>query len=199
MSLLSEKIAVATYQKPKKGNTFCGDSYFYHEIDNKFICALADGLGSGEFAEESSKTVINVVKNNPDISDKELAKLCTKELMGQRGVVLGILIIDYNTDIFRFLSIGNIGLRTITSMKKKNRNIPNSGYLGGYQREFKEMKGTAEPDMKFILFSDGVADKELTLDYFLNSNVDQMISTFESTIEMPRSDDTTLIAIKYKG
>lgn len=199
MSTATEKVEVAVYQKAKKGNSCCGDGYFYHEIDNKFVCALADGLGSGKYAEESAQTVIDVVKKNLHLSDKELAKLCTKRLVGQRGVVLGILIFDYDTEYFRFLSIGNIGLRTITSDKKKNRNIPNQGYLGGYQRDFKTMKEKLEPNMKFILFTDGVSDSELALDYYLYSNVKQIIGTFQNLIEEPREDDTTLIAINYIG
>lgn len=199
MNTATKKVEVAVYQKPKKGNSCCGDSYFYEETDQQFICALADGLGSGEFARESADTVINVVKHHSHLSDKELAKLCTQELSGQRGVVLGILTLNYDTAEFKFLSIGNIGLRTITSDKKKNRNIPNQGYLGGFQRDFKGMKGKLEPHMKFILFTDGVTDRELSLDYFLYTNVKQIIHTFQNLIEEPREDDTTLIAVNYIG
>lgn len=199
MSIGTEKVEVAVYQKPKKGNSCCGDSYYYHENDNKFICALADGLGSGELARESAQTVIEVVRDNSHLPEKQLAKLCTQKLSGQRGVVLGILILDYDAHHFKFLSIGNIGLRTITHAKKKNRNIPNQGYLGGLQRDFKVMKEKLEPNMKFILFTDGVSDNELSLGYFLYSSVKQIINTYQNLIEEPREDDTTLIALNYKG
>lgn len=199
MSTATENVEVAVYQKAKRGNSCCGDSYFYDEIDNQFICALADGLGSGEYAQESAETVIEVVKNNSHLSKNELAKLCTKRLAGQRGVVLGILIFDYETEIFKFLSIGNVGLRTITSDKVKNRNIPNQGYLGGYQHDFKVMRAKLEPNMKFILFTDGVSDNELAVDYFLFSNVNQIIRTYQNLVVEPREDDTTLIAINYIG
>lgn len=199
MITTTDKVEVAVYQTSKKGNASCGDGYFFEEIDNKFVCALADGLGSGEPAKESADAVLKVVRENYLISDKELAKLCTKSLVGLRGVVLGILILDYDTEDFRFLSIGNIGLRTISMNKKKSRNIPNQGYLGGFQRDFKVMKSKLEPETKFVLFTDGVTDSELSVDYFLYSNVEKIISTFESLIDAPREDDTTLIAINYKG
>lgn len=199
MSFLSEKIEIAVYQKEKKGNSCCGDSYFYHDDGKTFVCALADGLGSGEYAMESSQTVINVVKENAHLPEKELARLCTQKLAGQRGVVVGILIINYDEQSFKFLSIGNIGLRTITSDFKKNRNIPNRGYLGGFQREFSVMKAKVEPNMKFILFTDGVTDEEISVDYFLYSNVDKIINTYKSVIDEPREDDTTLIALNYIG
>lgn len=199
MITTTDKVEVAVYQKEKKGNSCCGDSYFFEELDNKFVCALADGLGSGEFARESAEAVLSVVKENFHLPEKVLAKLCTESLIGLRGVVLGILILDYETNNFKFLSIGNIGLRTISISKKKNRNIPNQGYLGGFQHDFKVMKSKLEPGTKFIMFTDGVTDAELSLDYFLYTNVKKIISTYESLIDEPREDDTTLIAINYIG
>lgn len=199
MSTTAEKVDIAVYQKAKQENACCGDSFFYKQMGNQFVCALADGLGSGKFARESAQTVINVVKEYSHLPDRELARLCTKKLVGQRGVVLGILILDYEIEEFRFLSIGNIGLRTITKDKSRNRNIPSQGYLGGYQRYFKVMHEKLEPNMKFFLFTDGVLDKELGLDYFYYADVDETIDAFQNLIDEPRADDTTLIALNYHG
>src|SRR5690625_2664665 len=86
-----EKVNVAVYERAKGTNITSGDSYFYQEADDTFICAIADGLGSGQFAKESSEIVIDTIKNNPDLSDRELAHLCSEQLVGRRGVVLGVL------------------------------------------------------------------------------------------------------------
>lgn len=38
----AERVEVATYEKPKKGNYHSGDSYFYIETEEHFLVALSD-------------------------------------------------------------------------------------------------------------------------------------------------------------
>src|SRR5699024_11459073 len=66
---------------------FCGDSYFFSEKDDGFICVIADGLGSGETAGESSQAVVDIIKNNVNISDEALVKKCVQKLSRKRGSV----------------------------------------------------------------------------------------------------------------
>lgn len=197
MSSLS-KVEVSVFQKPKKGNYQCGDSYFYTESDNFFVCAIADGLGSGEHAKESSQIVIDIIQNNAGGAIGQLVKLCNEKLSGKRGVVVGILKLDFRARTSSFSSIGNIGMMTINGRKKK-RNIPNGGYLAGYERPFKVVEEKLEPETNFIMFSDGVTDKELSERYLLNDNVHTITNTFSLMSEKVRVDDTTLIAIRYEG
>ncbi|WP_067730246.1 protein phosphatase 2C domain-containing protein [Oceanobacillus damuensis] len=192
-----KRVEVSVYQKPKKGNYQCGDSYFYTETDNEFVCAIADGLGSGEFAKESSQIVIEIIKSNIHATVEQLVKVCNSQLQGKRGAVLGILKLDFNSKISSFSSIGNIGIMSITNNKDKKRNIPNSGYLAGYHRTFKVMKQKLESGTNFIMFSDGVQDKELSQCFFTNKNVESIIRTYEQTSNKVRVDDTTLIAMRY--
>lgn len=196
---VGSKIEVSVFQKAKKGNYHCGDSYFYIETENEFVCALADGLGSGEFAKESSQIVIDIIRNNIGATVEELVKICNARLLGKRGVVLGILRMDYGTQTSAFSSIGNIGIMSITKDEKKKRNIPNAGYLAGYHRPFKVMTQRLEPEMTFIIFSDGVLDKELSQRFFLNKDVRCITKAYEQTSNKIRMDDTTLIAVRYKS
>ncbi|UOQ49105.1 SpoIIE family protein phosphatase [Gracilibacillus caseinilyticus] len=191
-------VEVSVYQKAKKGNYYCGDSYFYHEADDKFICALADGLGSGEFAKESSQIVMDVIKENTSDSVASIMKKSNKKLVGKRGVVLGILQIDLRDKQYAYSSIGNIGLLTVTSDSIKKRNIPQAGYLSGFDRPFKIMSDDVEENMIFIMFSDGVTSKEISNSYFHNQEVEQITDTFSYQYKHNMDDDTTLIAMKYK-
>ncbi|MHA6253003.1 SpoIIE family protein phosphatase [Oceanobacillus sp. CAU 1775] len=193
-----EKVLVSVFQKPKKGNAYCGDSYFYTETDELFVCAIADGLGSGEFASESSEAVIDIIAENIYASVEELVKLVNEALTGKRGVVLGILKLDFKAEAYSFSSIGNIGMIKITKDKKKSRNIPNSGYLAGYIRKIKVVNQKLEKGTNFILFSDGVEDKELSQYYFLQDDVTQITKSYEQTTSAIREDDTTLIAMRYE-
>ncbi|MEI3599668.1 MULTISPECIES: SpoIIE family protein phosphatase [unclassified Oceanobacillus] len=190
-------VFVSVYQQPKQGNTFCGDSYFYNETEDHFICAIADGLGSGEYAMESSQAVIDIIKENNHVSVEELVRKSNEILYGKRGVVLGILKMDFRSEVYSFSSIGNIGIMTVTDDRVKKRNIPNTGYLAGYKRSIKVENYKLNKGTNFIMFSDGVKDKELSHCYFTDKDVNRITKSYELTSEPNRSDDTTLIAIRY--
>lgn len=197
MSNSETKVDVSIFQRAKKGQYYCGDSYFYKETDNEFVCALADGLGSGEYAKESSQIVIDIIKNNADATVEQIIKKCNDQLTGKRGVVIGILKIDFERRNYSFSSIGNIGIMTIPKNGRKRRNIPNAGYLAGYHKRFKVVTHELEDEMNFIMFSDGVTDNDLQQAFLLNREVDQITRLFEHRNTEARNDDTTLIAIHY--
>lgn len=195
---IEKKVKVAVYQKGKEGTNCCGDRYFYKETAHGFICALADGLGSGQYAEESAQIVIDTIKDNPFATDEALVNECVSRLWGKRGVVLGILKLDFKTDTYSFSSIGNIGMIKVMNDKKRHRHIPWAGYLAGYKRKLKTTEGKLEYGMNFYMFSDGVTDKELSFST-LNKDVDEAIKTFKCiSSESIRMDDTTFIAMGYR-
>lgn len=192
-------VDIASYQKEKEGNNYCGDRYFYIEKDHIFTCIIVDGLGSGKVAGESSQIVIDVIKNNVNITDDVLVKKCVSKLTGKRGVVLGILRIDFMNRQYTYSSIGNIGLVTTTNKNQKKRIIPMPGFLGSYERKLKVVQGELEKDMSFLMFSDGVSDQELSRLCLFKEKVDEVIQAFTHISDEVREDDTTLIAIKYTG
>lgn len=192
------KVKVSTYQKPKNNHVHCGDSFFYTETEDTFICVLVDGLGSGKGAQESADIVINIIKYNIHVSVEKLVNKCNEQLLGKRGVVLGILKLDFLEKTYTFSSIGNVGIMSVKECKKK-RSIPSFGYLGGQKRSFKIEKEKLQPEMKFFMFSDGVLDKELSAKYFFHSEVHEIIETYATLSKQERKDDTTLIAISYHG
>ncbi|GGB55466.1 SpoIIE family protein phosphatase [Virgibacillus dakarensis] len=199
MSTKENRVEVAVYQRAKKGNFHCGDSYYYIETENEFVCAIADGLGSGEFAKESSQIVIDIIKNNIHATVEHIVKQCNEQLFRKRGVVLGILKLTFLSGQYSFSSIGNIGVLTITRDGKRKRNIPNSGYLAGYHRTFKVITDKLEPHMIFLMFSDGVTDADLSQKFILNRDVNDITNTYAHLHSESQNDDTTLIAIRYEG
>lgn len=191
------RMQLSVFQKAKKGNYYCGDSYFYKETDEAFVCALADGLGSGELARESSKAVMNVIEENPVLTVEALVKKCNEVLTGKRGVVLGILRIDFKTETYSYSSIGNIGVITIGPDGKRNRSIPLAGYLAGYPRELRVTRGKVHEGMVFLMFSDGVNDRRLSKQRTSTRNVHLITEQYKQLYGQTRDDDTTLIAMVY--
>lgn len=192
-----QKLRVASYQQEKEGNDYCGDSYFFSESDHGFICVIADGLGSGKVASESSQTVIDVIKSDLNISDVTLVRKCVQRLAGKRGAVLGILRLNYMNKKYTYSSIGNISLITAMDQKQRIRTIPRPGFLGNYERPLKVVEGNLEENMRFLMFSDGVTDQELAKLCLFDENVDKIIETYTYISDEIRKDDTTLIAMRY--
>jgi phosphoserine phosphatase RsbX len=193
------RVKVAVYQEAKNGNETSGDSYYYCETENEFVCALADGLGSGEFARESSEIVINIIKENIDCSVEDLVKKSNEQLIGKRGAVLAILKIDFNAKSYSISSIGNVGVMALTGVGLRKRNMPNVGYLSGHQKKFKVISEPLVNEMNFIMFTDGVSNRELTENNFYDKEVERITKSFALRSEYPRKDDTTLIAIRYEN
>ncbi|GAA4075033.1 indirect negative regulator of sigma-B activity [Amphibacillus indicireducens] len=191
------RVDVSVYQKVKQGNVVCGDSYYYYQDENHFLCVVVDGLGSGFFAHESSQAVVDVIKSDPLRPTTEIIELSNRRLTGKRGVVLGMLRLDLKTLQFTYSSIGNIGLMTITSEGIKKRNIPMSGYLGGYPRQAKVVSGVFTSNTIFVMFSDGVQSNELTHHLFRESSAEAVTDAFRFHMDQSRDDDTTLAVIKY--
>ena len=50
-------IEVFVYQEAKEGNNESGDTYFTYMNEEYFLCAIADGLGNGPIARQSSEII----------------------------------------------------------------------------------------------------------------------------------------------
>lgn len=192
------RIDVSVFQQSKLDNQPCGDSYFYQETDRSFICALADGLGSGDLARESSQAVMDIIEQYPDATNTDLIKQCNQVLSGKRGVVLGVLRVDFQQERYTFSSIGNIGLMTVNERSGKKRNIPNPGYLSTCARPIKTVSDTLEDGLLVLMFTDGVSSKELSHHFFYNQDVKKITELYACYKKDDQFDDTTLIAMRYQ-
>lgn len=189
---------IAVYQKPKDGKSCCGDSYFYQEIEDGFICALADGLGSGEFAKDSSDAVMHEIEKHANETIEKIVKKCNDVLIKRRGVVLGIIKLDFKKQMYSFMTIGNIGIILLNEDGSKSRKIPTGGYLAGYTRPFKVIHEQLHAGTIFYMFTDGVNEKLFSKKFYQMGSVSETIHMFSENQEEKMKDDTTLIAMKYK-
>ncbi|TFB13242.1 indirect negative regulator of sigma-B activity [Filobacillus milosensis] len=197
-----ERIEVATFKKAKKGNYFSGDGYFYIELEDSFICVLADGLGSGKIAMASSAAVIDVVKKNAEDPLDTLLDKCNEAFSGNelRGCVIALLRVDYENESYSYVSFGNIGIITVTPDGKKKRNIPVHGYLSGIPLRNTEIhRGSLKPGTVFFMFSDGVNERQLTKEFYSHQSMSLTIEWYSLQQKLSMEDDTTLVAMKYTG
>lgn len=189
----NDQIELTVRQVSKGGAPFCGDSYYHVTTEDYFLCVLADGLGSGEFAYESSNTVTEIVKQFHDISLEDILDKCNKALASKRGAAVAILKVMFKSQQFQYVSVGNIRFFLFNPLiKKVIYPLPTSGYLSGSMRKFKSQTFTYEPTSRFILYSDGLELKEIKA-YMGRTSSINLVSEDIWNSNTAHSDDITFI------
>ncbi|WP_419882740.1 SpoIIE family protein phosphatase [Peribacillus sp. B-H-3] len=191
--LRETEIEVLASQSSKDDMPYCGDDYFICQTKEYFLCVLADGLGSGKFAYESSHAVIEEVKKNHSKGVETLMANCNSSLVNKRGAVVSILKIYYDTKEFVYSSVGNIRFFLYNPQSDKLvYPLPVTGYLSGRKQKYHTQRYKYEPNAKFLLHSDGLqlqgAKNILKRHYSLEQNAHHILQN--NTME---SDDTTFI------
>ena len=166
--LKDNNVHVLAYQTSKKGKTLCGDSFFYTSTDDYFVCVLADGLGSGEYANEASVAVTEIIKENHAKSVEELMELSNDVLVKKRGAAVCVFKINYASP------------------------LPVTGYLSGRPQHYHTQRFTFENHAKFLVFSDGFniqGIKNLLKGYLpISSIADNIVGKYNNS-----DDDSTFI------
>ena len=158
-------VEVLAYQQAKDGSDCCGDSYFVTETKEYFVCAVADGLGSGKLAKESSQAAISATEQFHDGDLETIIQEANKRVKGKRGAVLAILKIDFVNKQMLFSGIGNINLVVYNRKGLIARPISKSGYLSGNGETFQTQTIPLDEPILFLMHSDGLtllsSDEEL--------------------------------------
>lgn len=179
-------------QSPKQGKLLCGDDYFYEVTDDYFICVIADGLGSGEFAHESSRAVTNVVREYQSEDVGDIMERCNQALLRKRGAAVAILKVDFKKKEFQYSCVGNIRFYLYPPNDKMIYPLPVTGYLSGRKQKFHTQQFTYTPSTKFFIHSDGFEMKG-TKNFLRNaSSLEETAKKLESQ-NSALNDDITFI------
>jgi negative regulator of sigma-B (phosphoserine phosphatase) len=151
-----ENVKVSAFQVPKGGNDLCGDSFFFLETPQYFICALADGLGSGLLAQDASKAAMNIVEEYHSDDISTLMERCNTVLKQTRGAVLAIVKFDYVAETVTYASVGNIRFILAPRDEKVVHPLSTLGFLAGKPQKFKIQQFAYKGEAAFMLYSDGM-------------------------------------------
>ena len=117
------------YQEAKSGNRECGDTYFIHAEEDYFICAIADGLGNGPIARQSSQIIPKVLKEYHHESIDELLSRCNEHMVQKRGAAVAIVKVDYKQKTIQYSCVGNVRFYMLHDCGKMIYPLPVMGYL----------------------------------------------------------------------
>lgn len=187
-----DSIEVYAFQTAKEGKAYCGDSYYFSTTKDFFICVLADGLGSGQYAYEASSAVAEVVRNNAYDDVETLMNHCNKVLVQKRGAAVAILKIMFQTQEFEYSCVGNIRFYLYTASGKLTYPIPVTGYLSGRPQIFRTQRFHYEQGSKFLLHSDGIKIESSKSLLKSGESLDIIANTMKSE-QHSKEDDSTFI------
>lgn len=187
------RASVSSYQKPKKGNDLCGDSFYVKETEDYLICAVADGLGSGKMAKEASGAATDIIDQHHHESVEQLMHLCNEGLRHTRGAVIAIVKVDYKNQTATYSGVGNIRFMISAERQKAIHPLTKAGFLVGKPERFKVQDFKFEKELTLMLYSDG-----MDIHTQSRSLLTKMISPKESVIfisGLPQdiNDDATCI------
>lgn len=187
-------VQLASFQEAKNKSSWCGDAFFCFENEEYFICAVSDGLGSGQLAYKASKVVMDYIRENHHEELISLMENCNRLLFNERGVVLSILKVDYIKKEIIYSNTGNINCIFYTADGILTRTIPGRGFLSGKKLVFKTQHIPYNDGLRFIIYTDGV-DVQSTLQNIIikENSITDVIHIVKKLADFKKDDITFLV------
>ncbi|WP_142827246.1 PP2C family serine/threonine-protein phosphatase [Planococcus soli] len=145
------------FNEAKKGNYESGDSYHTVLTEDYFICSVADGLGSGPVARESSQVIPQILREYHHETIDQLMFRFNGLMLQKRGAAVAIFKVDFKEKTLEYSCVGNI--RFYLYRKATDEIIyplPVMGYLSGRPQKLRTQLYTYVEDDLFLIHSDGV-------------------------------------------
>ena len=181
------------FNEAKKGNYESGDSYYTVLTDDYFICSIADGLGSGPVARESSQVIPQILKQYHHETIDELMNRFNSLMVQKRGAAVAVFKVDFKKKTLEYSCVGNI--RFYLYRKGTDEIIyplPVMGYLSGRPQKLRTQLYTYVEDDLFLIHSDGVVLRNPKAMMRRSGTPERLYYDILNTIET--GDDATFIS-----
>lgn len=181
------------FNAAKEGNYESGDSYFTVVTDDYFICSVADGLGSGPVARESSQVIPQILEEAHHETIDGLMHRFNELMAHKRGAAVAIFKVDFKKKTLEYSCVGNI--RFYLYRKQSDEMIyplPVMGYLSGRPQKLRTQTYTYAEDDLFLIHSDGVELRNPKAMMRRSGTPDRLYMDIVSSVETV--DDATFIS-----
>lgn len=150
------KVEVAILEQAKPGKSCSGDAHTVIHTDHYTVCAVVDGLGSGEGALQSAEAAVEAICASHHESVQQIVEACNMALFNKRGAVMTILKVDYAKHEVCYSNVGNIGFVMYFPDGTTIQPIPARGYLSGKKESITSHCFPYQSGSAFLLYSDGI-------------------------------------------
>lgn len=191
-SIRHTNLEVYVYQEAKEGNYESGDTYFTYMNEDYFLCAIADGLGSGPIAKQSADVIPVILGEYHHETIDNLIRKCNELMFQKRGAVVAIVKVDFSMKTIEYSCVGNIKFyMTRKDDDKMIYPLPVMGYLSGRPQKLNTQLFAYNPGDLFLFHSDGVVLRNPKKVMQNSSGAYELHQTLSATIE--HGDDATFI------
>jgi negative regulator of sigma-B (phosphoserine phosphatase) len=191
----NQYINALAYQIQKNGNSCNGDSFFMKATEDYFICAVADGLGSGLYANASSNAIRDVVEQYYDKEVEVLIDYCNKALKDKRGATISILKVNFSRKEITYCSVGNIQFVFYIPSGLFIYPIPVTGYLSGRPQSYRFETFPYEENSTFMIYTDGLHIPSVKSILSSFGSIEEIANHLER-YTVTRDDDVTYVVGK---
>lgn len=186
-------LEVFVYQEAKEGNNESGDTYFTYMNEEYFLCAIADGLGNGPIARQSSEIIPMILAEYHHETIDELLLRCNELMFQKRGAAVAIVKVNFSAKTIAYSCVGNIKFyMTRRDDDKMIYPLPVMGYLSGRPQKLRTQIYSYKPGDLFLFHSDGVVLGNPKSTMRSSTGAYDLHQTLIQTIK--HGDDATFIA-----
>lgn len=170
-----------------------GDAHFIKNENGNYFFVLIDGLGHGVEAAYASQKTVDYLASGISSDLGEVILNCHHELLGTRGVVIGIAHLDMQKRKWFSAGVGNIEMLMISETKKHP--ISSRGIVGYRIAEkiYINSFDYAEDDI-LIMHTDGIREGNWVNNLTCTSDIIEISSYILNTYRNVHDDATILIA-----
>ncbi len=144
---------------PKKGETLCGDGYFYKSSAQYLKILLGDGLGHGPEANKAVSEAIHRFKYCHENDPVEIIKYLHDAVRKTRGLVASVVVFDFEKREWNMCGVGNIQTRIANYAGTKMHGSYN-GIIGhNLPRSMTSQRLQYEEGHHLVMCSDGIKTK----------------------------------------
>lgn len=179
-----------------RGESVCGDGWFFKADHDISWLIVADGLGHGVFAAEAAREAQRVLAEASSESPAAIMADVHDALRKTRGAAAAITAIDRRKGTLSFAGLGNIS--AVLATGESSRGLASHNGTAGHQmHKIQEFTFPWTDESTLIMHSDGVGSRWNLNDYpgLLNKHPSLIAAVLYRDFSRER-DDATVLVIK---
>ncbi len=190
-------VEYAKFNRPHRYEHVSGDAAVVREEDRFLFAAIVDVLGHGPEAHELAVDIERFLSALRIDSVVRLMDRLHENLIGTRGAVAGLCLLDRNTGLLCYAGTGNTVIRRFGSSEV--RLVSRPGIVGGSRRTPKEEQMTLQAGDVVLLYTDGIKDRFALSEYpqLLQHAPESIAGTVVRRFGKDY-DDAACIALRYE-
>ncbi len=192
-----QRVDYAKVNRPHSYEQVSGDAAVVREEDRILFAAIVDVLGHGPEAHELAVDIEKFLIALRIGSVVGLMDRLHEYLVGTRGAVAGLCLLDRNSGLLRYAGTGNTVIRRFGSSEV--RLVSRPGIVGGSRRTPKEEQMTLQSGDVVLLYTDGIKDRFALSEYpqLLQHTAESIAGTVVRRFGKDY-DDAACIALRYE-